>query len=163
MSFLDCCKRAIFSAFFLVVPEVCAFSDEQSAMIDLYLEVETAYISKNIPFLADVLREDFSFTSIVYVEDKLLTSRVQTKEDLLSRMFDTLDMKNNSGLSLRENVKIIKNEGGGFCGSSVVKSPVSLKREEYNEVEEREICFARVGEGYKAIGQRLEFFYRVIQ
>lgn len=148
------------SAFVIgVIVSISVFSQEDNQLLGIYLDVEKAYLTKDLDKLSQVLSDDYLMTSIIYVEDGLQTSRVQNKVELLAALEKTHTI-NKSGASQPSNVQISKSQDDGFCGVSVVESSVTLNDEKFKESEMREICFVKSKEGFKAIKHRLEYIYR---
>lgn len=155
-------RSAVFMVFGLLVSGY-AYSQDDGSLIDVYLTFERAYLEKDIDKLSGLLSDEYLLTSIIFVENKMQTSRIQTKSELLARLSETSHIDNQSGVSLKGNLQIINLDQGGFCCQSLVEIPTRLEGDRYKENELREVCFIKSEGGFKANKHRLEFIYRRIK
>mgnify|MGYP000327239938 CR=1 FL=1 len=113
--------------------------------VKLFLQVEDAYLNRNVLFLESVLDDKYFLTSIVHIIGEFRTSRVQVKSELLEALKKSKKLKADEWRSLPDRVVFSKRNESEFCGVSKAEAVKKIRSIEYSHVEERKICFRHTG------------------
>jgi len=124
----------------------------------IYLDFESAYMSNDAGRISEWLAENYEIKQTLHIPGVGPDYRPVSKEQLIASMNRT-GKPSSFPRSERDSVIIIENEQHKFCGTSKTLNKTIVRGKDFEEKEERRVCFDYRDGRYFAVEHTIDVFF----
>lgn len=128
----------------------------------VYLDFESAYMSNDADRFAAWIATDYEIRQTLHIPGLDPEYRPVTKEQLIASM-RIIDKPSSLPRSFIDHVTIESRTNTRFCGASVTISLTSARDKDYEEREQRKVCFRSENGWYLAVEHTIDVYYKELQ